>query len=100
MYIKVFLACYNNIHHTARKCAVAGFDKYNAFDVLIILSIGRLLPGTPRVCTKLYTSLGLCSKVVARLAPDSQRPVMSAVCSSAFSLSYDSMGPILFICFY
>lgn len=49
MYIKVFLACYNNIHHTASKCAVAGFDKYNAFDVLIILCIGMLLPGTPWV---------------------------------------------------
>lgn len=61
MYIKVFLACYNNIHHTASKCAVAGFDKYNAFDVLIILCIGMLLPGTPWVCTKLSASPALCA---------------------------------------
>lgn len=67
MYIKVFLACYNNIHHTASKCAVAGFDKYNAFDVLIILCIGMLLPGTPWVCTKLSTSPSFCSKIVLRL---------------------------------
>lgn len=64
MYIKVFLACYNNIHHTASKCAVAGFDKYNAFDVLIILCIGMLLPGTPWVCRKLSTSPVLCSKII------------------------------------
>jgi len=52
MYIKVFLVCYNNIHHTASKRAVARFDEYNAFDVLIILCVGMLLPGTPWVCTK------------------------------------------------
>lgn len=85
----MFLACYNNIHHTARKCAVAGFDKYNAFDVLIILYIGRLLPGTPRVCTKLYTSPGLCSKVVPRLAPNSLK---SGLCLEYIQVHFHSLA--------